>query len=336
MTKVFGRTFCLCVSGLIDPQSLRGRTVTSSNGQHSQAAARVPSSISTRLDSVRAGNIAVAVFFSRFNSSLITNQRKRDDRYRLTTWLVFLVALSLTLAGNLHAQDDGADEEHQANNTSVVHKTGNRTKSHNPTKSQPATTKAQRAKPAQTHSKGTENAFQQLDSWQVPKIFLFQDHGRVSQEKSEFVLRRGDPATGIRFSRAVLRNNYQITYEAKRVEGSDFFCGLTFPVGREHCTLILGGWGGSLVGLSNVNDEPAVENETANYISFKNDQWYRIRIRVESQRIRASVDGREVISLPRAGRRFSIWWEQEPMRPLGISTWETTGCIRHFDQQAIQ
>ena len=37
--------------------------------------------------------------------------------------------------------------------------------------------------------------------------------------------------------------DYELRLEAKRVEGGDFFCGLTFPVGKEYCTLILGGWG---------------------------------------------------------------------------------------------
>jgi len=181
-----------------------------------------------------------------------------------------------------------------------------------------------------------KDLFQRFENWQVVDKYMFRDHGQVVQEEGEFRLSRGDPGTGIRFRRSVLRDNYQVTFAAKRLEGKDFFCGLTFPVGSEHCTLILGGWGGSVVGLSNVDGEPAVENETAKIFSFKSDQWYRIRLRVEPERIRVWIDERDVIQLGRKGRRFSVWWEQEPLQPLGISTWETAGVIRKFDQRSIE
>ena len=53
------------------------------------------------------------------------------------------------------------------------------------------------------------------------------------------------------------REDYEVSLEARRLEGTDFFCGLTFPVGKEPCTLIIGGWGGTTVGLSNVDDYSA-------------------------------------------------------------------------------
>ena len=56
--------------------------------------------------------------------------------------------------------------------------------------------------------------------------------------------------TGITWTNEVPTNNYEISLEAMRVEGSDFFCALTFPVGNDPCSFIVGGWGGGVVGLS--------------------------------------------------------------------------------------
>lgn len=58
--------------------------------------------------------------------------------------------------------------------------------------------------------------------------------------------------------------NYELSLEAMRVDGSDFFCGLTFPVGSNFCSFIVGGWGGGVVGLSSLNSEDASQNETTN------------------------------------------------------------------------
>ena len=46
------------------------------------------------------------------------------------------------------------------------------------------------------------------------------------------------------------RTDYEIRFETRRIEGFDFFCGLTFPVGEKYLTLVLGGWDGNVVGLS--------------------------------------------------------------------------------------
>jgi hypothetical protein len=53
----------------------------------------------------------------------------------------------------------------------------------------------------------------------------------------------GKPMAGITWSgEPPTRMNYEIELEAMRTEGSDFFCGLTFPVNKDPCTLICGGW----------------------------------------------------------------------------------------------
>jgi hypothetical protein len=34
--------------------------------------------------------------------------------------------------------------------------------------------------------------------------------------------------------------------------------------------------------------------------------------------------------LDASDRKFSIWWEQEPARPLGIATWNTSAALRNI------
>jgi len=116
--------------------------------------------------------------------------------------------------------------------------------------------------------------------------------------------------------------------EACRTVGSDFFCGVTFPVGPSHCTWIVGGWGGEVVGLSNVDGQSAAENATASRRAFETGRWYRLRLRVTEDRIACFIDDERVVDQPRAGHTFGIWPQQQPCRPLGIAAYLTGSAIR--------
>jgi hypothetical protein len=168
-----------------------------------------------------------------------------------------------------------------------------------------------------------------LKNWRVADTFEFEKHGKVEVRDGVLHLERGRTATGVTYTGKPPRSNYEISLEAQRTDGDDFFCGLTFPVGEEHCTLILGGWGGDVTGLSNVNAMSAEENTTTGYVDFKNGQWYKIRLRVTEETISAWVDKELILEQPREGRKFEVWWEQEPMRPLGIATWRTSAALRN-------
>lgn len=170
-----------------------------------------------------------------------------------------------------------------------------------------------------------------LDGWKIPGNFDFKDHGLVEVKQGLLMIGAGDPATGAVYTKPVPENNYEVTVEAKRVAGSDFFCGLTFPVDESHCTLIVGGWGGGVIGLSNIDDASAVENETTAYQDFKNDRWYQVRLRVTPNKIAVWIDDKRVIVVNPKGRKFSVWWEQEPMRPFGIATWHTGSAVRKVE-----
>jgi len=176
----------------------------------------------------------------------------------------------------------------------------------------------------------TQNLFdgKTLTGWKIADKFTFDAHGDVRVRDGKIELAAGSPATGIVWAGQPPRRDYELSLEAMRTDGSDFFCGVTFPVGKEYCSLIIGGWGGGLVGLSNVDSIAANENETTNYQEFEENKWYRIRLRVVTGRIDVWIDNQQVIKLETANRGFDIWWEQEPMRPLGIATWYTGAAFR--------
>ncbi|MDO4558736.1 MAG: DUF1080 domain-containing protein [Planctomycetia bacterium] len=219
-----------------------------------------------------------------------------------------------------------------------------------------------------------------LEDWSVADTDEFAKHGVVEVVAGaegtdpaltgELHLGTGESMTGVRYTGDVPipGTNYEVLFDAKRVKGMDFFAGMTIPVGKEYTTLILGGWGGRVCGLSDVDGRSAVENATTTSVPFENETWYRIRLRVSDDWIQVFVRGPEaesgsigdstgtiamgdgpengggedretdtsdgepepIILLNRKGRCFEVWPQQKPMRPFGIATWFTHGAIRNL------
>ena len=138
----------------------------------------------------------------------------------------------------------------------------------------------------------------------------------------------GADLNGVTWSGEFPRSDYEIALEARRVDGHDFFCGLTFPVGDECGTLILGGWGGALTGISCIDGRDAGDNETTDTMVFEAGRWYDVRVKVTRTRIECRVDGQVIIDQDIEGRRISVRSEVAPSQPLGIATYATTGEAR--------
>jgi hypothetical protein len=165
-----------------------------------------------------------------------------------------------------------------------------------------------------------------LANWQATK---FGGSGEVSVADGAIVLAQGYPLTGVTTVLSDLPNsNYELELEAKRMRGSDFFCGITFPVNDSHCTLIAGGWGGALVGLSCIDGFDASANETRQFINFESNRWYRFRIRVRPSLISVWIDDGRIIEQDIAEREISVRAETLPSRPLGICSFETKSALR--------
>ena len=166
-----------------------------------------------------------------------------------------------------------------------------------------------------------------LSQW---KITDFRDHGKVYIKDQSIILQTGDSLTGVTWAGPVLRMNYEINLDAMRVDGGDFFCGLTFPVGDSCVTFVVGGWGGSVCGISCVNFYDASDNETTRKCYFDNNCWYHIRVRVTTGRIQCWLDDEQYVDLETTGKNLDVRMEVEKSRPLGIATWQTTAAIKNI------
>ena len=164
-----------------------------------------------------------------------------------------------------------------------------------------------------------------LDGWQ---IIDFVEHGNVSVSDSCVILGTGSGITGIKWVRDFPTTNYEVSMDAKRIEGSEFFCGMTFTVKESFCTLVIGGWGGSIVGLSCIDGEDAANNITYDFRNFDSGRWYAIRLKVTDKKIEAWMDESKIVDLEIDNYRLSLRWETESSKPFGIATWKTTGALR--------
>ncbi len=167
-----------------------------------------------------------------------------------------------------------------------------------------------------------------LDGWKESE---FAGQGSVEVADGQIVLGVGQDMTGITWDGGELpRTNYEIELEAMRVDGADFFCGLTFPVGEVPCSLIVGGWGGTIVGLSSIDRFDASMNETTKFMSFDKNKWYKIRLRVTPERIAAWIDDEQVVDFEIKSHKISIRVEVQASEPLGIASWQTSAALRNI------
>jgi hypothetical protein len=169
-----------------------------------------------------------------------------------------------------------------------------------------------------------------LKGWRILDKIDFEDHGKVEVKNGELIIGKGNAMTGVSWKGDFPRINYEVSLEGRRIEGDDFFCGMTFPVGKTHCSLILGGWGGSITGLSCLDGYSADENETTGVIDFERNRWYKIRLRVTKEKIEAWVDKEKIVDVETKDRKIDLRWEMETMPPFGFATYYTTGGLRRI------
>jgi hypothetical protein len=173
-----------------------------------------------------------------------------------------------------------------------------------------------------------------LDGW---KSTNFGGEAEVKVQDGQILLGMGDPLTGITYQKGdkLPKDHYEITLEANKLDGDDFFCGLTFPVRDSHCSLIVGGWAGGIVGISNIDGLDASENETTTYDTFKRNHWYKIRVRVDGDKLQAWIDGKKYVDVNTKDRKLDTRIEVDQSKPLGIACYITKTALRNIKVQEL-
>lgn len=174
-----------------------------------------------------------------------------------------------------------------------------------------------------------------LANWQITD---FAGHGPVTVETNVIKVAMSDDLGGINWTNGPLpKTDYEISLDAVKVAGGDFFCGLTFPVADSWCSLIVGGWGGGLVGLSSLDDMDASENEASKSMYLETGHWYHVVVRVTPKKIEAWLDKDKVIDVSIVGRKVSLRPGSIYLsEPLGVATYSTTAAFKNIKLRLLE
>ncbi len=169
-----------------------------------------------------------------------------------------------------------------------------------------------------------------LDDWQVVDAG---GSGKVEVRDGQLIIGAGESITGAIYKHTgkIPTTNYEITLEAQRLDGDDFFCGLTFPVGdlKTCATLICGGWGGAVTGISCIDGLDASENATGHYRKWEDKKWHRLKLRVTPESIIVWANDEKIIDVEIKGKKISLRSGPiEDYAPLSLTTYPTGAAIR--------
>jgi len=171
-----------------------------------------------------------------------------------------------------------------------------------------------------------------LSGW---KVAGFDGGGEIKVQADGAVsCAEGKPLSGMAYTNPIPTISYELKLEAMRVEGSDFFIGLTIPVEDSFCTVIIGGWGGGLCGVSSVNYMDAADNMWTRHVNFESKRWYKLRVRVMPNVLQVFLDDKTYharIQYEKASV-FSLrsGSDIDKTKPLGLATYQTSALWRNF------
>jgi hypothetical protein len=173
----------------------------------------------------------------------------------------------------------------------------------------------------------------QPEAWEL--IADIPHTGQIQVKEGQIRIESGKPITAVRYTDWEREQmpvvDYRVSWECMRADGTDFFTALTFPVRRmtDCCTLVLGAWGGGLVGISNIDDRDANENGTRSEHYFERGKWYGVRLEVRADSLQVWLNDSRVVNVWIEGHKISMRpGEIESCVPFGLATYWTTGCVR--------
>jgi len=174
-----------------------------------------------------------------------------------------------------------------------------------------------------------------LTGW---KVTDFGGEGEVRVEDGAIIMRMGQPLTGITWKDgdAVPKDNFEISLQAMKRKGDDFFCALTFPVRDSHATFVIGGWAGTVFGLSSINGLDASENETTQYEKLDSNKWYAVRVRVADGKIACWLNDKQMVDVELKDNRISTRIEVDPNKPLGVCCYNVESALKDIKLRRIE
>jgi len=171
-----------------------------------------------------------------------------------------------------------------------------------------------------------------LSGWKVAEIW---GAGKVDVLSNGVVsCGVGRPLTCMAYTNAFPTQNYEVKVEALRKEGSDFFIALTLPVESNACTVVIGGWGGRLCGISSIDYMDASENVYSDGVSLSNNVWYTLCVRVTPKLLEVSLN--DTLYTAKVPYEKSSIFSLRPgsdidkTLPFGLATFETQALWRNL------
>ena len=150
-------------------------------------------------------------------------------------------------------------------------------------------------------------------------------------EDGKLIVGVGATLSGVTYTGPALpKVDYEIELDAQKLSGDDFFVGLTFPYKDNFATLVLGGWGGGLVGISSVDNMDAANNDTGTTMNFERKKWYHVKVRATDKKIEAWVDNEQVVNLETEGKKIDLRVDIENARPFGLATYQTAAGYKNI------
>lgn len=156
----------------------------------------------------------------------------------------------------------------------------------------------------------------------------FGGDGAIHRDKNGLVLEPGSPLTGGTFAIELGDHGYEVELVAARLSGVDFFCGLTVPTTIGPLTLVLGGWGGAVCGLSCLDGKDAAQNDTRTLRHFATGRDYRVVLRVTKSDVQVTIDDEPFLTASLRGKSATLRQEVELTAPFGFSCYQTKAGLR--------